>query len=329
MRQEKVSVSRSWVRNVAYIVTFSACLAGFLQVDPLPGQVTTGAALALLLGGIPHGATDHILFRHLVSAGRLDFGMHWFYVGYLLLGALYFLLWQWLPSLALCLFILISAYHFGQSNFSTFPFVGAPEAVLTHLLWGLSVILAPVLLHWDESSVIISEITGTTDTIDAMDRRTLLAGLCIPNLIWLGLMTWRNGWPVRRLWREVSALLLLMVLFLFTPLLLGFAIYFFFWHSAGSVVDQLEVLRKGNPGYGFGRYFRQVLPFSFLAFAGLGALYLLLGPSLNQGPNLGILFIFIAIVTVPHTVLMEHLYRWGGLSDVVFPANTDKLTFNR
>ncbi|MEY3052944.1 MAG: hypothetical protein RLY31_2729 [Bacteroidota bacterium] len=245
----------------------------------------------------------------MAAAGRFVIGMPGFYIGYLLAGASYLLLWWWMPSLALLLFLLMSAYHFGQSNFSTLPFVRRWDAVFTYLTWGAAVIIVPVLFHWQEASVIVSEITGVEYSLGPLFRDRVVMGLASANLVWLCTAAWRNRWPARRLLQELVSFLLLMALFLTTPLLLGFAVYFFFWHSAGSVIDQVEALCQWEPNYGFGRYGRQVLPFSLLAFVGLGLLYLFLGSTLDKGQNLGTLFIFIAIVTVPHTVLMEFLYR--------------------
>ena len=110
---------------------------------------------------------------------------------------------------------------------------------------------------------------------------------------------------------EIWKFMLLMLLFFTTPLMVGFGIYFVLWHSLSSMGHQIEVIRTSHPNFGIASYLKQALPLSIMAFGGLGFLYFFFGHLFNEGQNLGVLFLFVSIITVPHTALMEWLYRVG------------------
>jgi hypothetical protein len=72
---------------------------------------------------------------------------------------------------------------------------------------------------------------------------------------------------------------------------------------------QVSLLKTTNPGYRMRDYLVQSLPLTLVSFAGLGILIYFFGDVFNKGQNMGALFLFIAVITVPHAILMEWLYR--------------------
>ena len=302
-----LELQSSHIRNSVLTITLFAILGGmFVPKAWVQGHIV-GFAVGLILGGVPHGASDFLIFRHVLAKQNNGKTKLIFGIGYLMVMLLYGLLWWFSPITAFGIFILISAYHFGQSNWQHVTFKNSVWEKLTYFLWGTMVIGFPVLLHHEQAALIIFEITGIQLQMAAFRTPVLflLFAFNLINIIQLeeaGLITGRQ------LTKELTTLFILAGLFLTTPLLIGFGIYFVVWHSLGAVLDQVSILKGFDRTYNFGKYFWKVAPLSVLAFVGLGLLYWMLGDQMNQGVNLGVLFLFISIITVPHSILMDKFY---------------------
>lgn len=278
----------------------------------------------IVLLGIPHGATDHLIFVHSSRPFLGARGLEQFYGYYLLLIVLYGLMWWLLPILAFGIFLSISVYHFGQSNWTAILFPTKRDAVLTYLCWGAFVLFIPIIWHFDTAAPIISNITNNTvPTLSKIWKTTFCIAIFFLNC-WLIGYWWRSGvLHFQELLRELLHLTLLMLLFLTTPLLLGFTIYFVVWHSLSSVVDQIAFFKRHFKWYNWQRYARQTLPLSLVAIGSLGLLF---GVKtwLGLSPNIDVLFIFISVVTLPHMLLIEQLYEEKKNSEYIF-QNQEKL----
>ena len=81
------------------------------------------ALVLIVFIGIPHGANDHLLFFNLInkSVDKNNKKSILFFASYIGLIILYVCCWYLFPTFSLGLFILISIYHFGQSNLYISP----------------------------------------------------------------------------------------------------------------------------------------------------------------------------------------------------------------
>ena len=100
---------------------------GFTHIS-LENQLIYCSILILLLG-IPHGAIDHVLFFKKRKMSQFKF-----YSIYLGLSLLFVILWHILPITSLILFLLISAFHFGESQFADVYFK-KPMKYLFYFFW--------------------------------------------------------------------------------------------------------------------------------------------------------------------------------------------------
>lgn len=293
------------------------------------------ALTLVVLGGIPHGATDYLIFRRL---SRPLFGtrtMTQFYLNYLLLMLVYSFTWWLSPVLSLTIFLLLSMFHFGQSNWNYVSFSSRAESFLVNTAWGGFALLVPIVWHYDEALPIISQITGWQPAPWSVNARLAVClGLLLINLWIIAYYGWQRKITRRNVRSELVNLAVLGAVFYFLPLLLGFAVYFVFWHSLSSMLDQIRFFRRQEEQYGWRHYVWNALPFSLVAILGLAAL--VWGQSqlgLNMG--IGVLFIFISIVTLPHMILIDRLYgEWERVSkraisvpDSVF-SNSEKERLN-
>jgi len=121
--------------------------------------------------------------------------------------------------------------------------------------------------------------------------------------------------------REACSLVLLTVLFGATPPLVGFAVYFGLWHALGHVFVLLRSFRAAGAGAERERsypstgaaFYRRAAAYTVLPLVGLAAFMGLTAPpgrTLPPMPDaLAALFVLISVLTLPHMLLVECLYR--------------------
>ncbi|MEM9836882.1 MAG: Brp/Blh family beta-carotene 15,15'-dioxygenase, partial [Bacteroidota bacterium] len=263
----------------------------------------------MLLLGLPHGATDHGLFQAL---NKSDGGKKInFYLAYFLVIAAYGLIWWLLPLVAFGIFMLLSVYHFGQSNWVNVDHGNGTFARLHYVLWGIGILLTPILLYASEARAIVAAMTGISlgvapELTDVYNFVGITAGL---NAIVICFLRWEKRISTGKLVREFIAYGLLIALFFTNSLLLGFTVYFVFWHSLASAKDQLQFFKKRlSPALR-----KQLL--GEISMTVLGALVFCLivwfgpGPEIALRPSIiGGVFVFISLLTLPHMLLVEMLY---------------------
>lgn len=266
------------------------------------------ALLLILVIGLPHGATDHLLFRQLAQEKGKPVSMVRFYIVYLGLVLAYGVLWVLLPLPALILFLLVSVYHFGQSNWNYL----APRAWVMHLSWGAFVLFVPVVWHFDESREILKTmLRQELPELSKEIKTAVVAGLFLLNQ---GLIIQKTARKALGIWGGVLEsinLWILLGMFLALPLLLGFSIYFAGWHALSSSLDQIAFFRRDRFGFGVRQYIRAAAPYTLVALVGLGLLYIAWSQMSPGALEPGLLFMFIAAVTLPHMLLIDQVY--GGV----------------
>ncbi len=266
----------------------------------------------MLATGIPHGATDHVVYAHT----QTQRGRHTHYGRFLgfYLGAmvLYALAWWAMPVLSLVLFLLISCYHFGQSQWLYVP--GSERAgckISLYVAWGGTVLGALLWFNLPEALAVLAALLPNTPGLAATlgsFGRSIWLGLLLLTLGLMGLLYWQRRLSRPQLYRELLNLVALHALFLTAPLLVGFAIYFGLWHSLRSIRAEVFHLQQAQPRFNYLAFARRALPFTLISLAGLGLLWLAYTwVGTDWSPYL-LFFIAISTVTLPHMVFMQGLY---------------------
>jgi Brp/Blh family beta-carotene 15,15'-monooxygenase len=292
----------------AFLLSLGILLLGVLPLSEQNPVFWIIATLLIILIGLPHGATDLFLFRQ-VETREKPVSTGWFYLGYLgLMGSFGFLFWI-APPLALLLFIGLSSYHFGQSNWYYLGKMKAGGKSIIYLIWGSFPILVPIFFHYESQALpIIQSIWPQVATLPFLLGSNWGWVLIAANLL-LVFILWQSKFLTFTQWaRESGQILLLAALFWFTPLLLGFATYFALWHSAGSILDQIQFFRTNNQGFTWKKYMGKAAPFWAMAVIGLIGFAALLGQQSNLSNWTAWGFVFIGMVTLPHMLLIEQLY---------------------
>jgi len=278
-------------------------------------QLVEAHALPLAIGliallGIPHGATDYALYKHLQDRPLRAREKAWFFIRYIGLMAIYGLWWWASPGSALVFFLLLSVFHFGQSNWHDLR-LSAPGRIGFYLSWGLFVLGLPLLWHVGQTAAILQEILyQPLPALSDAWRYGILACLGLGSAVALfGLR--RSGQISRaRFGRGLLDVILLAGVFLSTPLLLGFAVYFCLWHAWDAMAEQRTFLAKKIPDFTLLDYIRTALPFAATALLGIGVLVWYMR-SQQEAIGLGWMFVGVALITLPHMLLVDfRFHRW-------------------
>ena len=128
----------------------------------------------------------------------------------------------------------------------------------------------------------------------------------LPSVLAVGLVVW-NAVVYRE--QRLLDLALLLTLYLSTDLLVGFAVYFLLWHSLPAGCQQWIYLRQQGMVDTFGSYLAQLAPLSVGAALILGGGYWWLHRHSGVGVDMGLVFILISLITLPHTFLVDRVYR--------------------
>jgi len=258
--------------------------------------------------GLPHGATDYLLFRRMNKTKLTNKQILNFFTIYLSAVFGFLGLWMVFPTLSFIIFILISSYHFGQSNWEN---VSLPKSVtyLLNLLWGLFAVGGAVLWHWEESKTIISQVIGNLPDYTQSTMNYIQFWIICINIGLIIFLKFSDFISFNRLWKEIGKIVILSFMFFFTPMLVGFTLYFTLWHSLGSLLNQLAFYKKIWPGFTLKDYYRQAAPYTILALIGFiimvsGHSYMLPGVSI-----ISTFLVFIACVTLPHIFVVHESYQ--------------------
>lgn len=288
-----------------------------IGLSVLFGDASRSTAFVILFGvviltGMPHGAVDH-----LVAARLYDLEFTWtdqakFYGGYLVLMAVYGGFWVVAPVGSLLVFLVMTMYHFGQADLA---YWGLPplQARGAYLSRGLFLIGLPIAAFPTMVDPIFQAIAGV--------QVSAWPGLAArPDLVFWGLVGQHAGVLVlaavghqvrRETWgREAVNVVVLTALFGVVPPLVAFAVYFGLWHSLGHILEMLRFFRRHDDEPAtLTAFYRDAALFTLLPFAGLAGLYWLTRAFGAQDQMIALLFIIIAVMTLPHMIIVERLYR--------------------
>ncbi len=263
--------------------------------------------ILIVLTGIPHGATDHIL--HQATQQETNW---WEFLGiYLGTMLVYGLAWYFFPLVSLLIFLGISAYHFGQSQLLYLNISEkSPSKTFTYLLWGTWLLTSLLLLRSDESAAILEGLFPQVSAWIRMGAENVvlivgvLSGLVLFNLL---IHFVNKRIKIDQIIEEFTVILALLLLFNLSSLWVSFGIYFGVWHACSSIRIEIDGLKQQR-AYSLAAFFREALPFSLVSFAGI-ALLIVAGVYLKTYVSLPLLF-FIAIstLTLPHLLYIQRFY---------------------
>ncbi len=284
------------IENLAKVLGLVICLIFAIFPEGNAGLQLTLFAVILLSIGIPHGAIDH-----LISNPKIDRkGLGRFLIVYLSLIAGYLIIWYFLPLLALGAFLVMSAYHFGQSHFIS-------ENQLKGSTWPLFLsrggyfLFAILLGDWKATQSILSTLV---DLVFLESSRLFILGvLGVSTLLIQALL----GPKFSKI--QLLEIFILGPILYFSPLLVGFISYFGFWHALPSMLSEYKYLRTYAAYNSLKKFGIQLLPFSLISFIGIGLILFLGLKLLNTNQLILLFFILISLISFPHILYMDRFLK--------------------
>lgn len=268
--------------------------------------------LLALATGLPHGATDHVL--HAYVARRQGRRPRWlrFFAFYWLLLLAFVGLWLVAPAVSLMIFLLVSAFHFGQSQLLHLGYSERhPLKIAAYLAWGGWLLTTLLYHHHIDAGEILRPVLRDTPGLwpgfVAVAQPLSHAFL----LLVLGLFAFcyfRRRMSARLLLVEVLSLATLWALVVTAPLLVGFIVYFGLWHSLSSMGEEIKRLQTEHPSFGWKTFYQDAWPFTAISVLGIG---LLIGASQWFSEAISpylLFFIAISALTMPHVVEIGRFY---------------------
>ena len=307
--------SKSCPLKIQILAYGTALLVCHHYIYAIPMAVQLGLfVVIMLLTGIPHGAIDHLVEEQNQSKNKLRFSLARFLSRYLSKMLLYGILWVFLPTVALLIFIGISAYHFGETDLASLPQEPKSEKNL-FLSYGWLLVSVLLVTHLAEVVPILSSLPRLSDSsldtaiiwLRQYQIQYLIACACwfLVSLIYYVL---RAKARLGVLLNVGAQGVVLMVVCAKLPLLLAFSFYFGLWHSLVCLQSIRQHLMQNGQLLAWNKLVKEAAFFSVIAILGIGAI-IVMGNKYNQTPDVLLgLFIGIAILTAPHMEVMSNMF---------------------
>ena len=254
--------------------------------------------------GVPHGAIDNIITRHKTGINNIVF-----YIIYLIFLLVFLAVWYINANLALWTFLIISAYHFGESQLV--PLIKSKKYNhLIFFLWGIWLITSLLFFNSRE----LEEIANFSTTF-SIDQNTLSI---LPSLFYassislflvLIILTLNKILKANHLFQELFTLILLALTFHIFPFIVGFTMYFVFLHSIRVMYHEYDFLKSRIEELSYTAFIKLLLPNTIMFLLGVVIFLFLYSYNFLTLSLSEILIISISCVTVPHAFVMMRFYK--------------------
>lgn len=264
--------------------------------------------LVIATVGMAHGSLDHLINgKDLLKTSWSSYLK--FYLAYLIVAALIAIIWWTEPLIGLAIFLISSAYHFGQAELIA-QSQSKWSARFFRLFWGLSLLFIPIYIHADSMLEGLLSLDYVGENFDLSSFS--LIGLIISTAA-LVIIPLSGLLPVRTAVPALLSLLALSSIFYFTPFLYGFALYFGIWHAWPALITASKELGLKNPS----SWIKALAPNYLAATLGL-LVWIFSSWSLDQSTIISGALILLSALTVPHLYVFEPMYS-GSKSSRVNP----------
>ena len=257
------------------------------------------AYILVISVGILHGANDLLILSTKEQKDKKLIKNLSIYIGIILLCVVIY----WFSSfVAIVLFVVLSAYHFGEEHLSHKINVNFVFNAVYFLSYGLFIFALLFYQSLSDVDLIMKELTGGTFSKFQIEITLIMSAVFLSTgSIYLIIM--RRNEAVLFL-REFLYLVLLFLVFNTSSLILGFAIYFILWHSIPSIIHQIEFISGSLNKRNVVTYVKKALIYWVISIAGLLVLYQVL-PEIKLLAT--VVFVILFAVTAPHTWVMHRM----------------------
>lgn len=253
--------------------------------------------------GILHGSNDILLIES-ISKKKTTYPFFRVLFTYLLTISAVIILFYFFPTIALLLFILFSAYHFGEQHWEFKNLINQDsQKKFFYIIYGLFILFLLFILNKTEVIEIIKSITHYTMNEHWIDYSLIVitTGLIIFKILFsVKFENFRSN-----VFKEIFFLVIFTVVFKVATLIWGFAIYFILWHSIPSLFEQVIFIYGDFKRRSIINYTLKALPYWLISIIGIVIVYFIFK---EDQIFYAIFFSFIAAVTFPHSIVMNKMF---------------------
>ena len=252
--------------------------------------------IVMLSIGIPHGSVDHLIAFINPKARKFDNKVI-FYIIYLSLIIFNIILWVISPFLGLSVFLIISCYHFGETQVIGY---NSTDNKILNFVIGANILLSLFLNNIVELQDILYIIPQFAKLdLSAFDSVFFL--LISVGILMLSIVNFKIKRKVP-LYAEIT---ILYIVFFHTDLLTSFALYFGFCHSLPMLMLEFKEFKTEN----FIKFYLKTLPFTILSIFFVFILYQFNNDLLTSDNLILFVFIVISSLTLPHVFIMKDFVK--------------------
>ena len=250
----------------------------------------------ILTFGIIHGANDIlILLKGKKQTKKIVIRSTIKYLSIVLLISVLFFLFS---EISLLFFVLFSAYHFGEQQWTIFGSNQSKSISLFYFFFGLLIFSVLFLFNKSDVSNIIFEITKIYIPENIYSAVIIFSSLCTLLLIILNYQILK-----KQLLHQLALLVVMLLVFFTYELLPACAIYFVFFHSIPSIMEQSDYLfGDSTKAENFKKFLLKGAVYWLLSIGFLVVMYLILKNNIDF--SLAIFFSFLAAITFPHVLVI-------------------------
>lgn len=294
------------------IFIFIASLLVLLPVVLSEGGMNASTQMVLCLPfimfiGIPHGAIDNLLYLREKKLNNTQFIA--IYLSVVLSNVL---LWIFFPVFAYLLFLFISAYHFGQSQFAHYFEKTNGVKKLLAFSWGISLLSALVYFNIEEIQNIMlqDEHFVAFDLLHQTQHMHYL--FLVSSAVALSLMiflTIKKAIKREIFLLETVVFFLILLSFEVMPFLIGFTLYFVILHSVKVLNEEYQFLSAKDEVRSWKEFIGLLTPLTLFSFAGIAMVFAMIHYDLIHSSYGYCLLIIISSITLPHVFVMNRFYQ--------------------
>ena len=167
-------------------------------------------ATILLIGGLPHGALDFFILKNIFKTKIFISSL----IIYLFIAAFFYILFFLFPEIIFLIFLIYSAFHFGDSDFKD-------ESQISKLGWGSIIICIPLLVDINNAEWFLNIFLNNLITLNSS---YLIAIIFLSSIF---CFSSRKNMLLKSL-----LICVYLITCLFSSIFYGFAAYFAGLHSA-------------------------------------------------------------------------------------------------
>ncbi|MGB3775429.1 MAG: Brp/Blh family beta-carotene 15,15'-dioxygenase [Leeuwenhoekiella sp.] len=292
------------MRNFILVCSFMA-LGVSIYFPPVVED--TLAMFFILTIGVIHGANDLILIKKARTFKTTNsFKNLLFYLAIIVVIIVLFCL---VSKIALPIFVLFSAYHFGEQHWGGNLKGNTILNSFFYIVYGLFVFSLLFAAHPVEVQEVIYQMSQVYLPLVFFERALIVLAVMVSVL----LLIYASKGKLGTFWlEELFFIVVFFVVFNTATLLWGFAVYFVLWHSIPSIKEQVEFLYGKSNRSSVLRYLKLAWVYWLMALLGFAALIYFFGD--ERSLLLAIFFSFLGAITFPHILVISKMHTKSTLN---------------